>query len=255
MDAPCSETGQNADKLHRRLLTWYSIFTLLFRCPATLDACDATSPRICKPYFQLKRAVAPHIEPYYDNYAAPYVELVRPYYNTVDRRIIAPSWGYAKQYGAPRLQQAQAFGKARWEQRVQPRVAEYRDFARARYDQKLAPHINRVSAAFGPYCEIVRTNSLQTYHGLLVPAYQHIQPHLWRGYRATSAFTSNTVVPAFVWTWNKTYAFLDGTVGPQIRAIYVENVEPQLVKIGKRLGRYSTSKKSVPKLHTDSPTR
>jgi hypothetical protein len=87
-----------------------------------------------------------------------------------------------------------------------------------------------------------------------VPAYQYVQPHLLDGYRATSAFTSSTVVPAFVWTWNKTYTFLDGTVGPQIRAVYVENVEPQLVKIGKRLGRYSTGKKSVPKPPPDSST-
>ncbi|KAL2130745.1 hypothetical protein VTI74DRAFT_5983 [Chaetomium olivicolor] len=237
-----------------RLLTWYSIVTILFRCPSSLDACDETAPRICKPYFQLKHAVTPHIEPYYDAYAAPYVDLVRPYYDTVDRTIIAPSWGYAKQHGAPRVQQAQAFAKAQWEKSGQPRVEKYQQLARAQYDENLAPHIDRVSAAFAPYYEIARTNTLQIYHGMLLPAYQYVQPHLRQGYRATSAFTSSTVVPAFAWTWNKTYAFLDGTLGPQIRAVYVENVEPQLVKIGKRLGRYSTGKKSVPKPLTGSLT-
>ncbi|KAK4041330.1 hypothetical protein C8A01DRAFT_14895 [Parachaetomium inaequale] len=237
-----------------RLLTWYSILSILFRCPATLDACDDTSPRICKPYFQLKHAVEPHVAPYYDTYAAPYVDLARPHYHTVDQRVIAPSWGYAKQYGAPRVQQVQAIARAQWERSVQPQVDKYQGLARAQYDEKLAPHINRASAAFGPYYDIARTSSLQTYHELLVPAYQYVQPHLLDGYRATSAFTGSTVVPAFVWTWNKTYTFLDGTVGPQIRAVYVENVEPQLVKIGKRLGRYSTGKKSVPKPPPDSST-
>ncbi|KAL2194712.1 hypothetical protein P885DRAFT_42279 [Corynascus similis CBS 632.67] len=237
-----------------RLLTWYSILSILFRCPASLDACDDTSPRICKPYFQLKHIVSPHIEPYYDAYASPYIDVVRPYYNTLDQKIIAPSWAYAKQHGAPRLQQAQALGKAQWEKSVQPQVERYQSLVRAQYDEKLAPHVNSIATALGPYYEIVRTNSLQTYHEFLVPTYLYVQPHLVEGYRATSAFTSNTVVPAFVWTWNRTYTFLDGTVGPQIRTIYVENVEPQLVKIGKRLGRYSTGKKSVPKPPIDSST-
>ncbi|KAK4238058.1 hypothetical protein C8A03DRAFT_15460 [Achaetomium macrosporum] len=235
-----------------RLLTWYSIFTILFRCPASLEACDETSPRICKPYFHVRHAVAPHIEPYYDAYAAPYVDLVRPYYDTVDQKIITPGWGYAKRVGAPRVQKVQAFGRAQWENSVQPQVEKYRDLIGAQYDERLAPHVNRVSTAFSPYYDIARTNILQTYHELLLPTYQFVQPHLLEGYRATSAFASRTVVPTVYWTWNKTYAFVDGTVGPQLRAIYVENVEPQLVKIGKRLGRYSSGKKSVPKPLTDA---
>ena len=152
------------------------------------------------------------------------------------------------------MRQVQAFGKAQWEKSVQPQVEKYQDLAKAQYDANLAPHVDRVSAAFGPYYDIARTNSLQTYHGVLVPSYQYIQPYVLEGYRATSAFTGSTVVPAFVWTWNKTYAFLDGTLGPQLRAVYTETVEPQLVKIGKRLGRYSSGKKSVPKPLTGSST-
>ncbi|KAK3903193.1 hypothetical protein C8A05DRAFT_14837 [Staphylotrichum tortipilum] len=237
-----------------RLLTWYSIFSILFRCPASLDACDDSSPRICKPYFQLKRAVAPHAEPYYHDYVAPYVDLAWPYYNAVDQRVIAPTWALAQHYGAPHAERLRVLGEAQWEKTVQPQVEKYQELAKAQYDEKLAPHIDRASAALGPYLDIARTNSLQTYHGLIVPAFEYVQPHLLEGYRAASVFTSNTVVPAFVWTWNKTYAFLDGTVGPQIRAVYTETVEPQLVKIGKRLGRYSTTKKTVPKTLTDSST-
>lgn len=233
-------------------MTWYSILTILFRCPATLDACDETFPRICKPYFKLKHAVAPHLEPYYDTYAVPYVDLVRPYYDTVDRVIITPGWSYAKQHGTPRLHQAQAFGIAHWERSVQPQIAKAQELARVQYAQSLAPHINRVSAAVAPFYDIARTNTLQTYHELLLPTYQYIQPHVQEGYRVTSAVISNTVVPSFIWGWNKTYLFLDATVWPQFRAMYVENVEPQLVRIGKRLGRYSSGKKSVPKPLTDT---
>jgi hypothetical protein len=237
-----------------RLLTWYSILTIIFRCPATLDACDETSPRICKPYFQLRHAVSPHLEPYYDTYAAPYVELVRPYYHTLDQRVISPGWGYATKYGAPRILQAQAYGKAQWEKNVQPQIVKYQGSAKAQYDRALAPHVNRFSAAIGPYCDIARTNALQTYHELLLPSYQFVQPYAQQGYLAASAFTTGTAVPSALWAWNKTYVFLDGTVWPQLRAIYVENVEPQLVKIGQRLGRYNGQKAGA-KPVADSPVR
>ncbi|KAK3331589.1 hypothetical protein B0T19DRAFT_83360 [Cercophora scortea] len=234
-----------------RLLTWYSILTILLRCPATLDACDESSPRICQPYFQLKHAVAPHLEPYYITYAAPYVEVVRPYYNTVDRAIIAPGLEYAKKYGAPQVQQAQAYGRAQWEKSVQPQLAKYQTLAKAQYDQSLAPHVDRVSSSVGPYYEIARTNALQTYHELFLPSYQFIRPYAQQGYQSASAFTTGTAIPSALWAWNKTYVFLDGTVWPHLRVIYVENVEPQLVKIGQRLGRHNSGKKTVPKSFTD----
>lgn len=252
---PTRKVARLADSLCRRLLTWYSILTILFRCPASREACDETSPRICRPYFQLRGVAAPLIEPYYTTYAAPYVELVRPYYNAVNRSIIAPTRGVAKQYAAPRLHQAQALSNAQWEKHIEPQVAKYQGLAKTQYDQSLAPHINRVSTAVGPYCEVARTNTLQAYHGLLLPAYQYVQPHLRDGYQTTSAFIGATVVPGFAWAWNKTYVFLDGTIWPHVRAVYVQNVEPQLIKIGTRLGQYSSGKKSVPRPPTDSSTR
>ena len=250
-----AHAGIVADWCCRRLLTWYSILTILFRCPATLEDCSDASPRICKPYFQLKRAATPHIQPYYDAYAAPYVGSVRPYYNTVDRTIISPSWGYAKQYGAPRLRQAKAFGKAQWEKRVEPQVTKYRDLARAQYDQNLAPHISHASAALGPYYDLAQVHTMQIYQERVLPMYEYVKPRVREGYKAAAAFAGNTIVPGSIWAWNKTYTFLDATVWPQIRAVYVENVEPQLVKIGKRLGRYSSGKKSVPKPLADASTR
>ncbi|KAM7189242.1 hypothetical protein V8F20_010246 [Naviculisporaceae sp. PSN 640] len=237
-----------------RLLTWYSILSILFRCPATLDACDESSPRICKPYFQVKQAVSPHIEPYYDTYAAPYVDLVRPYYNAVDEKVLTPGWGYAKKYGAPQVEQVQQFGRTQWEKSVQPQLAKYQQLSKAKYETTLAPHVDRVAAAVSPYYDIARTNALQTYHELLLPSYQYVQPYAQHAYQATSAFTTETAAPTVLWVCNKTYVFLEGTIWPQFRAIYLENVEPQLVKIGQRLGRHSNGKKTVPKPLADVST-
>ncbi|KAI0845941.1 hypothetical protein F5Y00DRAFT_160188 [Daldinia vernicosa] len=225
-----------------RLLTWYSIFTLLFRCPSTLDACDDTSPKICKPYFQIKSAVTPHITPYYDAYAAPYVDVAKPYYETVDRIVITPARTYAVKYGGPRVSQARAFGQVKWEESVQPKLSEYQAIAKAQYDQMVAPHVESISAVISPYYDIARVNALQTYHEFVLPAYVFIQPYAAQGYDAAYSFTTDTAVPSTIWAWNKTYTFLDTTIWPHLRDVYVMKVEPQLVRIGERLGRYNERK-------------
>ncbi|KAI0165466.1 hypothetical protein GGR52DRAFT_575559 [Hypoxylon sp. FL1284] len=228
-----------------RLLTWYCIFTLLFRCPSTIDECTDSTPKICKPYFQAKSAVSPYVTPYYDTYAAPYVDVAKPYYNTVDRVVITPARVYAVRYGGPRFDQAKAFGQAKWEQSVQPMVSQYQALAKAQYDQTIAPHVETASAAITPYYDIAQTNALQTYHEFLLPAYLYVQPYASRGYSAAYSFTADTAVPSTIWAWNKTYAFLDATIWPHLRDVYVLKVEPQLVRIGERLGRYKEHKVNV----------
>ncbi|KAI0455436.1 hypothetical protein F5B21DRAFT_188835 [Xylaria acuta] len=225
-----------------RLLTWYSIFTLLFRCPASLDACDETSPKICRPYFQAKQAVAPHVGPYYDAYAAPYVDLARPYYTTLNRKVITPGRAYAVKYGGPRVAQVQALGHAQWEKSVQPQILKYQVLARTQYDHIISPYVDKTATGIAPYYDIARTNALQTYHEILVPAYTFVQPYAAQSYDVAYGLTKNTVIPSTVWAWNKTYAFLDSAVWPHVRDVYVLKVEPQLVRIGERLGRYKEKK-------------
>lgn len=228
--------------LYYRLLTWYSIFTLLVRCPSTIEECTDATPRICKPYFEVKSAALPHVTPYYDAYAAPYIDMAKPYYEKVDRILITPTQAYAVKYGGPRVAQAQAFSKAKWEKIVQPQLNTYQALVKAQYDQAVAPHVESVSNAVSPYYDIARTNALQTYHEFLFPAYLVVQPYAARGYDVAYSFTANTAVPSAVWTWHKTVAFLDSTVWPHLRDVYVMKVEPQLVRIGERLGRYNEKK-------------
>lgn len=224
-----------------RLLTWYSIFTVLFRCPATLDECTEDSPLGCKQYFQLKHTVVPHIEPYYNSYAAPYVELAKPYYETVDKKVLTPGWAYATKYGGPRVTQVQEFGQTQWEKTVQPELTKYQALAKAKYDQNLAPHVDKASATVAPYYDIARTSALQTYHDIMLPSYVFAQPYVQQGYSTALTFTTETAVPAAAWAWNNTIVFLDSTVWPQLRSLYTENVEPQLLKITQRIGRHNAS--------------
>lgn len=228
-----------------RLSTWYLIITVLFRCPSSLDACTDSSPFVCKPYFQLKGTVLPHLTPYYDTYAAPYVDIARPYYDTVDRVVISPSRTYAVKYGGPRLAQAHAYGQAQWEKQVQPQLAKGQTLIKDKYDQSMSPYVEKASTALRPYYEIAKTNALQTYHELVIPTYTFVQPYALQGYGAAYAFTKDTAVPSTVWAWEKTYLFLDSIIWPRLRDVYTATVEPQLVRIRERLGRYNRKTKSA----------
>jgi hypothetical protein len=227
-----------------RLTIWYSIATILFRCPATLQACDENSPKVCKLYFQAKEVVSPHVTPYYDTYAAPYVDFARPYYETVDRNVITPARTYAVKYGGPQLSKAQAIGLTQWEKNVQPQLAEYQELALSQYKQTLAPHVEHASKVVGPYYEIARTNALQTYHEILLPSYLAVQPYALQGYSTAMLFTTDTAVPGAMWAWSKTNIFLNSIVWPHLRDMYELKVEPQLLRIGERLGRYKEKKAS-----------
>ncbi|POR31387.1 Uncharacterized protein TPAR_08366 [Tolypocladium paradoxum] len=227
-----------------RLATWAIILTVIFRCPSSLEACDETSPFICKHYFRAKNAVSPHVEPYYDQYAAPYVDVAKPYYDAVNSRVLTPSRLYAVQYGAPWVKKGQDYAWSQWETNGQPRLARLQQVSQTHYDQSIAPHLTKAGDVIGPYYDIARTNSLQLFYEYVLPSYEFVRPYAVHGYDAASDFATGTALPAAYWAWNKADHFLDTAVWPQLRVVYVENVEPQLVRIGERLGRYKNQAKT-----------
>jgi len=171
------------------------------------------------------------------------VEAARPYYNTLDQRIITPVAVLGKKYGAPRVAQVQAFGQAQWEKNLQPEVLKYQTILKAKYDASLGPHVDKVVTATAPYYDIARTSALQTYYGHILPTYTAVQPYVLQGYGITSEFAVNTAVPYSKWAWSAGVVFVDRTVWPRVKILYGESVEPQLVRIGERLGRYRDGKK------------
>lgn len=157
--------------------------------------------------------------------------------------MITPATVLGKKYGAPRVQQAQAYGQAQWQKNVQPQVFKYQELAKGKYGQTLGPHVNKAIASTTPYYSMVKDTAFQTYYGHILPTYSVVQPYAAQGYGLASDFAVGTALPYTKWAWSTGTVFLDRTVWPKLRILYGENVEPQLVRIGERLGRYRDGKK------------
>ncbi|KAG5928872.1 hypothetical protein E4U60_007598 [Claviceps pazoutovae] len=229
-----------AVNLIARIATWAAILTILLRCPVSLEACDDTSPSICKPYFHVRNAITPRVRPYFDRYAAPYVNVAKPYYDTLNDNVLKPSRRYAALYGTPIVNKGQKFAHAQWKTNGEPQLYRLQTLTKSQYDKSIAPYLTTTGAIVGPYYNFAHKHTAQACHDYLLPGYEFTRDCAVYVYDATAGFAKTTALPATCWAWGKTNAFLDTAVWPQLRVVYVENVQPQLVRIGERLGRYRT---------------
>lgn len=232
-----------------RLLTWYSIMTILFRCPSTLPHITDESPRLCKPYVQVRDAVLPHLTPYYHTYAAPYVNLVQPYYQALDAHVVGPVTMLGAKYGAPRVAQLQQRGQAQWEKSVQPRVNQAGAVLHDQYAKTMAPYVAQASAASAPYVALAKESAFQTYYGHLLPTYHRLRPYAVHAYTLGAAFAVDTAYPSLQWAWEVLGTFVNRSLLPRARILYGENVEPQLLRIRERLGSYRDGRKVQAVVH------
>ena len=236
-------------------MVWYALITALFRCPSSIQDVSDKSPKICKPYLDARSYLAPYVEPYYHEYASPYVEKVRPYTDEFNTRVYTPSLEFGKQsyqkYAAPKVDQARVASQEQWDQLVKPQITLAQSQAKQQYDTKLAPHVNKASAAAAPYYTSGRDSVTQIYNNRLLPAYKHSLPYAEKVYLEAHDIIVKTGLPYAQTAWTTTAVFFDRTLWPRIRILYGENVEPQLVRIGERLGRYRDSKKLKAVMESD----
>lgn len=126
---------------------------------------------------------------------------------------------------------------------MQPHLLKFGDGAKQQYDQMLAPHVDKAAEAIGPYYGVAKDAALQSYYENVLPAYNAVKPHAVYAYGLGSDFVVNTGIPYSQWAWASGAVFIERKVWPRVRILYGENVEPQLIRIGERLGRYRDGKK------------
>lgn len=221
--------------------------TTLFRCPSSAADITDNSPLVCKPYLVSRSFVAPYVEPYYNEYAAPYLNAVRPYTASFEQNIFNPSVKFGKQsyktYGAPCVLQAKAYGQDQWKTNLRPKIHTYQSQAKQYYDESVAPQLEKARVVAEPYYISNRDYVLQIYNYYILPAYSACRPYLDKTYAVGEKFAVETGIPYAKSTWVSTVVLFDRTIWPKLRILYGENVEPQLVRIRERLGRYRDGKK------------
>lgn len=219
----------------------------IFRCPSNLSDLRDSSPRVCKPYLIARSHVEPYVTPYYNTYAAPYVEKTRPYVEVVNQRVYTPASriaqvGYDK-YGAPAWQQAQAYGAEQWKAHVSPQIKVVQDRAHHLYMAEVNPYVQQGLALVSPYYRKANDAALAIYWDRLVPFYTRSQPFLGKTYSTGHEVLTTHVMPGARYTWSSVVYFANSSLWPQITGLYSEQVEPQLVKIGQRLASYREGKR------------
>jgi hypothetical protein len=112
-----------------------------------------------------------------------------------------------------------------------------------KYDEKLSPHIERAAVASDPYVRQMREELLDLYESTLVPVYARTLPYIETYYQHANYVTFHVVYPHIWRAQSSTSRFLATRVWPRIVLIYGINVEPQLMRIRERLGRYTSAKK------------
>ncbi|EMD92916.1 hypothetical protein COCC4DRAFT_139825 [Bipolaris maydis ATCC 48331] len=222
-----------------RLTTWYLIITLLFRCPKSITQLHDDSPRVCKPYLQTRDFAAPYLDPYYETYVVPQLDKVKPY--------TTPAITFAQEqyatHGAHRVELARKYAEAQYEKSIRPQLQSAQEQAWAQYDVHLGPHVKKATDAIAPHYNDLKVSSEEIYHHTLFPAYERSLPYLKQGHAYGHHVLVNIVWPHLRTAQETAWTFIQRSVWPQIRILYGDNVEPQLVRISERLGRYKDQQK------------
>ena len=225
-----------------RILIWYSIFITLFRCPSSLDELQGDSSAICRPYLTMRANVAPYVTPAYERFLSPLVDSSKPYLTKLDDQVFQPTLKLGKksysEYLAPRVEQAQVFGNQQWEQTVKPHLDTAQSKASEQYSARIAPPLEKVSAAAAPYISASQENVAKVYNEHLIPAYSASKPYAEKAYGFVNGAVLDTGYPYARSLMSSSSNFLNRSLWPQLRILYGENIEPQLLRISERLGRY-----------------
>ncbi|KAF2748111.1 hypothetical protein M011DRAFT_476735 [Sporormia fimetaria CBS 119925] len=236
-----------------RIAVWYLILTIAFRCPSSITKISETSPGVCKPYLHARSYVTPYLDPYYQEYVAPQVEKVQPYWDSFENQVYTPVATFTKDkyaaHGAHRVEQGRHYLDAQWQKTAQPQLQKVQESVAGQYQTHLGPHVKKVSDVVMPIYEDAKDSMLEIYHLTLLPAYEAVLPYMQRAYVHGHYAVSHIVFPYVQSARQMIWAFTTRTVWPRVRVLYGDNVEPQLVRIRERLGRHRDQQKMESAVH------
>jgi len=212
-----------------------------------VDDVTEQSPAVCNVYFDTKSQLVPLIKPYYQEYAAQYVNLVRPYTDVLESKVYKPvatlaSHNYQK-HGAHRLAHGQTYLQKQWQQLGAPHIERLSTYINTNYEHILKPYIDEIVKSSRPYLDTASKTVVHNYHNTAVPLYQRSLPYVRNVYSQGRQVAVGFVIPNVKYAGQKSWIFLSRKAWPTIRVLYGENIEPQVSKIRERLASYRDGKK------------
>ncbi|EMC93801.1 hypothetical protein BAUCODRAFT_112294, partial [Baudoinia panamericana UAMH 10762] len=226
-----------------KVFVWYALITVLFRCPSEQKDIKEGTPALCKPYLQTRDHVTPYAKPYYDDYVAPQLQKVQPYIDQVNTRVVDPGVKAYRQHGAPIVTRAQKQAVVQWQKTIKPQLEVARQQAGKQYDIYLSPHVKRVQDVVQPYYDSVRTSATDIWELEVEPVYRNTAPYAQKLLTQGQAFAVKTLLPQARYAGTAAWAFGAKQIWPRMQVLYGENIEPQLLRIRERLGRYRDEKR------------
>lgn len=169
------------------------------------------------------------------------------YTDRLEKQVYTPAASFTKDkyatYGAHRVEHATKYAEAQYDKAVRPQLQNAQAMVRGQYDLYLGPHVKKASDAAAPYYDQTKAGLDDIYHLSVLPAYEASLPYLQKARTHGNHLLVHTVFPYVRSARDVTWAFVVRTIWPQLRVLYGDNVEPQLVRISERLGRYRDQKK------------
>jgi hypothetical protein len=191
--------------------------------------------------------VKPYIEPAYNSYIAPYVQVARPYADKACTNVYIPASNIAtnvyKRHAEPIIAQAWRQGQKEWYARAHPYVKRYSAVLNKQYQHHVEPRIREANRVLDPWWTWARATADKQYHQVLVPASRRITPYAQRIYNQSRHYAVHYAIPTARQGAYSAVVFIKRRIWPSIYLLYGQHIEPQISKIRLRLASYTDGKK------------
>ena len=172
---------------------------------------------------------------------------MRPYIDRLNQQVYTPSVNFGREnyakYGASRVDQARNYSQEQWSKVIKPQIDAAQSQAQDQYSSNVAPHVTKASAAAAPYYSAGIDSVSDVYNNHISPTYDNARPYLERSLNDARRLLVDVCFPYLQSATRSINVFFSRILWPRIRILYGENVEPQLVRIGERLGSYRDGRK------------
>jgi hypothetical protein len=232
---------------------------IFYSCPPNARL-DPSAPAVCRRVDILTHNALPHLKPYYDTYAEPYLARAQPY--------LQKGQGYYEQFGAPTLERGQDL----WVKQASPRINQGYTTIQEQYSQKVYPVLdrlvlNRSRDVYGkyvdhhvqtagekyttlvhPHVQNLQKLSWKLYAERIVPAYKVAAPKVQNAFHMVENKYATVVEPRIHAVMHLIYRKFEQVVVPRVTILWGVHVQPQLDRIYDNLFRNRESSRAASKI-------